>query len=95
MNAGGPPRDGIYLTRHSSVWVMTGQAHLAIRTVPNQEILRDGIFSLHVRIVTRCALNVSIDELYGAGWVSRLALRSKRGDKIDAVLHGENKTDGM
>src|SRR6476620_2208013 len=59
MRAGGPVDQRIDLLAYLPSWIVAGQTHLAVGTVSDQEIWRYQISGLHVRIVTRRALDVS------------------------------------
>ena len=65
-----PNSRGGSLCRPFAGWVVTGQAHLAARTVADQEILRDQILCLHMGVMTRRALNIAIDQANRPGRIA-------------------------
>ncbi len=72
MRAGGPIGQRVDLAADLPGGIVAGQAQLAAGTVLHQKILRDQVFGLHVRIVARRALDVSIDQLHRSSWVGGL-----------------------
>ena len=95
MNAVGESRQRIDLSLHHAVRIVARQAHLRARTVAHQKILRDLVDILHVRIVATRALDVAVDQLHGAGWVGRLALRRPATPtRFDASFSGSTRLKG-
>src|SRR5215469_15561492 len=95
VNIVGPIGERIYLSLDHTVWIVAGEAHLRVRAVPNQKILRDSIDVLNMRIVTACALHTPVDQLYGARWIGGLALCSQRGCEAWRILDRSYQAERM
>ena len=83
------PASGLTWPLHRAVGIVAGQAHLRFGAVSHQKILRHLVVRLHVRIVARRALDVSVDQLHRAGRVSGFTLRRQRRHQIDLVFDGQ------
>jgi hypothetical protein len=65
---------------------MTGKAHLARGTVANQELLRNFVDPLHMRIMATGAFDVSFYQFDSASRVGCLSLLNERGCKVWRVF---------
>ena len=74
---------------------MAGEAQLAAGAVLDQKILADQVFGLHVRIVARRALHVSIDQLHRSSRVGGLTVRRQRSDQIDSIFQRQPQAEGV
>lgn len=95
VNTGGPSGERIDCSGHGAIGIVASEAKLAIGTIANEKILRDGIFRLHVRIVAGGAFDISQNQFDGTRGIRGFALRNQRGSKIDRILKREDETEGM
>ena len=93
MRAGGPAGDGIDPVAYISGGIVAGEAELSAGTILDQEIQREEIPGLHVRIVARGALDVSPDQLHGPGGVGCFVGCDKRSRQVDIVLEGQGQAE--
>ena len=93
MRAGGPIGQGVDVAAHLPGRIVAGQAHLAIGTVSDQEILRDQVLGLHMRIMARGALDVASNQPYRSGRVGGLVARRQRGNQIDTILQRQREAE--
>ena len=95
VDASGPSGERVDGSAELARRVMTSEAELAAGAVFHQEVQRNGVLPLHVRIVTGGALHVALDELYGMRRVCCLSAGGQGGDQMNDVLKGQCEANGV
>src|SRR5664279_5251908 len=93
--AGCPSRERIDLPGHGAGGIMAGKTHLRIRTVADQEVQRQLIDGLNMRVMTGSALNVTVDQRHFSRRIACLALPSQRRYQVDRIFDGQYQAEGM
>ena len=91
MNTSSPPIQPVDLSVDHAIGIMTGKAHLSVRTVPHQKILSDGINGLNVGIMTTGAFNITSDQLYGMLGIGGYSLRDQAGHQIRRIFDRQHQ----
>ena len=95
MNIVRPPGQRIDLSLHHARRIVASQAHLRVRAVAHQKVLRNPVDALHVRIMATGALDIAVDQLHRASRIGRLALGRQRCRQIRRIFQRRDQTEGM
>ena len=95
MNSRRPPGQMVDLSRQNPVRIVTRQTQLPVRTIPHQKVLRDRIFRLHMRVVARRALHISLNQLHRSQRIGGLPLRNDRAGNLHRIFYRQDQAERM